>query len=98
MKSISLSEAKAKFSDCVRTVERGELLFITRHDKPVAALVRPENIEQLERLRAVGPEGGFQDDEIGLAITAGWTPISLGSRTLRVETAAITLASYWAIT
>lgn len=66
MRSISLSEAKAKFSDCVRTVEHGELLFITRHDKPVAALVRPENIEQLERLRAAGPEGGLA------SLAGGW--------------------------
>ena len=66
MRQISASEAKAKFSDFVRAVEQGELLIITRHDKPVAALVRPENIKQLERLRAAGPEGGLA------SLAGGW--------------------------
>jgi 16S rRNA (uracil1498-N3)-methyltransferase len=42
---------------------------------------------------AVGPEGGFADDEIKDAIAATWRPIGLGSRILRVETAAMALAS-----
>ncbi|MBQ3520231.1 MAG: 16S rRNA (uracil(1498)-N(3))-methyltransferase [Clostridia bacterium] len=38
----------------------------------------------------VGPEGGFDDKEINLAREAGAVVISLGSRILRAETAAIT--------
>ncbi|MBR2413633.1 MAG: 16S rRNA (uracil(1498)-N(3))-methyltransferase [Clostridia bacterium] len=38
----------------------------------------------------IGPEGGFDDKEIGLAREAGAVVISLGSRILRAETAAIT--------
>lgn len=41
----------------------------------------------------VGPEGGFADEEVREALAAGWTPVSLGSRILRVETAAIVLAT-----
>jgi 16S rRNA (uracil1498-N3)-methyltransferase len=37
----------------------------------------------------VGPEGGFEPDEIARARTAGFRPVSLGPRILRVETAAI---------
>lgn len=44
-------------------------------------------------LAAIGPEGGFTESEIAAAISAGWQPVSLGSRILRVETAAIALAS-----
>ena len=66
MRQISLSEAKALFSDCIRAVEQGEFLIITRHDKPVAAIVRPENIEQLDRLRRAGPEGGLA------SLAGGW--------------------------
>jgi 16S rRNA (uracil1498-N3)-methyltransferase len=40
---------------------------------------------------AVGPEGGFTDDEVGLARAAGWQVVDLGPRILRVETAAIAL-------
>ena len=44
------------------------------------------------RVIAVGPEGGFTDDELANAISHGWRDVSLGSRTLRIETAAIALA------
>ncbi len=41
---------------------------------------------------AVGPEGGFSDEEIALAEQSGWQNISLGRRILRIETAALLLA------
>ena len=40
---------------------------------------------------AVGPEGGFTDDEIQLAIDSGWRTVGLGPRILRIETAAFAL-------
>lgn len=39
---------------------------------------------------AVGPEGGFREDEVRMAVARGFTTVSLGSRILRAETAAIT--------
>jgi len=42
---------------------------------------------------AVGPEGGFTDEEVDLATSAGWKSVDLGGRILRVETAALALAS-----
>ena len=41
----------------------------------------------------IGPEGGFSEQEIRLATDAAFIPVSLGPRTLRAETACITLAS-----
>jgi 16S rRNA (uracil1498-N3)-methyltransferase len=41
---------------------------------------------------AVGPEGGFTDEEVALAVDAGWRLLDLGPRILRVETAAMALA------
>ena len=38
----------------------------------------------------IGPEGGFEEKEVSLAIDAGGISISLGKRILRTETAAIT--------
>ena len=38
----------------------------------------------------IGPEGGFELNEIDAAIAAGGIPVSLGKRILRTETAAIT--------
>lgn len=37
----------------------------------------------------VGPEGGFADSELAAAKSEGWQAVSLGSRILRAETAAI---------
>ena len=37
----------------------------------------------------IGPEGGFTDVEMLLAIEKGWTPASLSSNVLRADTAAI---------
>jgi len=42
---------------------------------------------------AVGPEGGLTEEEVALACAAGWCPIDLGPRILRVETAALALAA-----
>lgn len=35
----------------------------------------------------IGPEGGLNDREIGAAVSAGFTPVRLGPRVLRTETA-----------
>ena len=42
---------------------------------------------------AIGPEGGFDEEEIALAVRAGWQPVDLGPRILRIETAAVALAA-----
>ena len=42
-----------------------------------------------EILLAIGPEGGWAEDELQLFQKAGWTCASLGSTILRAETAAI---------
>jgi 16S rRNA (uracil1498-N3)-methyltransferase len=42
---------------------------------------------------AVGPEGGLTDEEVALAVAAGWRTVDLGPRILRVETAAMLLAA-----
>jgi len=41
----------------------------------------------------VGPEGGWEEEEIELARAHGWRIITLGGRTLRAETAAITVCA-----
>ncbi len=41
----------------------------------------------------IGPEGGFTSAEVDLATRAGFSPISLGDRVMRAETACIAMAS-----
>ncbi|NOZ57784.1 MAG: 16S rRNA (uracil(1498)-N(3))-methyltransferase [Calditrichaeota bacterium] len=43
-------------------------------------------------LALVGPEGGFSPAEVDLAVSSGFVPVSLGSRRLRTETAALHLS------
>ncbi len=41
----------------------------------------------------IGPEGGFTELEVAEAVTHGWSVASLGTRVLRVETAALAVAA-----
>jgi len=65
---------------------------------PVKWLLHPGN-ELLSRSAArdvalaIGPEGGFTDDETSAAQSAGFLPRSLGPRILRIETAALAAAT-----
>lgn len=65
-KSLSVAEVKATLSEQIREVETGEPIIITRHGKAVAALVRAEDLKQLERLRAAGPDTGLA------SLAGGW--------------------------
>ena len=42
----------------------------------------------------IGPEGGFEPDEVEAAKAAGILPVSLGKRILRTETAALVVLSW----
>ncbi len=66
-KALSVAEAKASLSEAIREVEGGKTVIITRHGKPVAALVKPDHIDQFERLRSAGPQEGLA------SIAGGWS-------------------------
>jgi prevent-host-death family protein len=65
-KTVSIAEAKARLSECIRSIEQGDSIIITRHGKPVAALVASVDLEKLERLRAAGPSAGLA------SLAGGW--------------------------
>ena len=65
-RALSVAEAKATLSERSREGENGEQILITRHGRTVAALVSPEDVEHLQRLRAAGPQGGLA------SILGGW--------------------------
>jgi 16S rRNA (uracil1498-N3)-methyltransferase len=71
--------------------------YVTRSGLPALRLVAHPGGESVVRggdvACAVGPEGGFTEEEVALARAAGWRAVSLGSRILRVETAALALAA-----
>jgi prevent-host-death family protein len=65
-KALSVAEAKASLSEAIREVEGGNTVIITRHGKPVAALVSANDVATLETLRAAGPQQGLA------SIAGGW--------------------------
>jgi 16S rRNA (uracil1498-N3)-methyltransferase len=44
-------------------------------------------------IAVVGPEGGFDDDELAYALSHGWTVIDLGPTILRIETAGLAVCA-----
>ena len=42
----------------------------------------------------IGPEGGFEENEIAAALENGIRPVTLGRRILRTETAGFTVLSW----
>ncbi|MCY3602347.1 MAG: RsmE family RNA methyltransferase [Chloroflexi bacterium] len=66
----------------------GALVVANRDGAPWSEVAR-ELPEQGTVVIAVGPEGGFSEDEIASAIETGALVASLGPNTLRTETAAV---------
>lgn len=64
--NITASEAKANLAEWLRIAQRGDPVVITRHGHAVAALVPAEDLDQLARLRAAGPEAGL------IGLVGGW--------------------------
>jgi 16S rRNA (uracil1498-N3)-methyltransferase len=53
----------------------------------------PENRMPQSVCALVGPEGGWEEEELARALEAGWSIVTLGGRTLRAETAAIAITA-----
>ena len=64
------------------------VLSEAEHDSSLPDIVRA-NEGANEALLAIGPEGGWTEDELDLFRKEGWTSASLGPTILRAETAAI---------
>lgn len=64
--TITVAAAKARFAACVRVAEQGGILMVTKHGRPVAALVPAEDAEELKRLRSAGPSSGLA------SLAGGW--------------------------
>lgn len=89
--------AVTAWSDLLRQVpHEAQRYFGDATGIPLGSSV-PQSAENRSRPRpvrrticaAVGPEGGLSGEETAMARDAGWIPVALGSRTLRIETAAV---------
>jgi RsmE family RNA methyltransferase len=73
--------------DELPSIARDSLALVAH---PIATSECPRNVAQPVTL-AIGPEGGFIEEEIASLQRIGFTPVALGPRILRVETAVAAL-------
>ena len=95
---VPLIEAPVAFPSLIESasteVEEWRLMFAERGGRSLAETINQAARDKHEALTAlVGSEGGWTDEEIAEARQAGWSIVTLGGRTLRAETAAITVAA-----
>lgn len=76
-----------------RIPQHGAVLFAYEKSEIVLRQVFEQIREQKDIALIIGPEGGFSEQEAEQIIAAGGRSISLGSRILRGETAAIALTA-----
>ena len=80
------------FSDFMATSQEGlRMIAYEKVASPSLAGV-VGNRNETSVVICIGPEGGFTDDEVELAVSSGFVAVSLGERRLRTETAAIVSA------
>lgn len=70
-----------------------KLMFSEREGRSLLEVKDNLNPTQQPVSALVGPEGGWTDEEISLARDNNWSVVTLGGRTLRAETAAITVTA-----
>ena len=87
------------WADFVRHEFSNRAAFIAHltSDASPLSLGGPMLDQQPSTVFAIGPEGGFTEEEVELAVAAGAKPISLGPLVLRIETAAIAIAALAAV-
>lgn len=71
---------------------RARRLFTHLGAAPLAP-IQPAPSAPCDVIIAVGPEGGFSDEEVAVAAQVGWQIVGLGPRVLRVETAAVAMCA-----
>jgi prevent-host-death family protein len=67
-KAMTIAEAKAHFSECVKSAEGGETVLITRYGRAAAAVVSAKYLAELEASMRKGPA------QQGLAALVGRFP------------------------
>jgi 16S rRNA (uracil1498-N3)-methyltransferase len=70
-----------------------KIIFHERSERPVLAYANALDPSVRRMLLVIGPEGGFTETEVALSAEYGFISLSLGSRRLRAETAALAALS-----
>lgn len=86
--------APVSFKEAVKEAAKADLALIPYEEEREVSLKKalrgktPETVSVM-----IGPEGGFEKEEIDLALENGITSVTLGKRILRTETAPLAVAS-----
>lgn len=86
--------APLSFKEAVKEAAKADLALIPYEEEREVSLKKalrgktPETVSVM-----IGPEGGFEKEEIDLALENGITSVTLGKRILRTETAPLAVAS-----
>jgi 16S rRNA (uracil1498-N3)-methyltransferase len=90
---LPILHAPVEFRSFIAIAHAGQKLIL----HPAEDGVREINLAKLARPASVcllvGPEGGFSSDEVAIATRQYFTPLALGSRILRTETAPLAALS-----
>ena len=73
-------------------VDRRRLFFTEQGGRGLSETINGWQARPVKLTALVGPEGGWDDEEIERATAAGWHAVTFGGRVLRAETAAIVVA------
>lgn len=79
---------KVSFKELINLPFEGEK-FIAYIDKDITLELSKTYTRGNNVLILIGPEGDFSPEEVGLAVSKGFIPVSLGTSRLRTETAGI---------
>jgi 16S rRNA (uracil1498-N3)-methyltransferase len=85
-------EPPCRLSDLVQRVGLPEKRYFLHPTEQTGSIAASSGV-----IAAIGPEGGFSLQEVELFLAKGWQGLQLGSRILRIETAAIAVATLLAL-
>lgn len=97
IKSAAGQSQRCVLPDLKNTVTFSEMIELAGDSKYKIVMYEHSDVEQNKHLKIennkvdllIGPEGGFDTEEIKTLVKSGWIVKSLGNRKLRAETAAI---------
>lgn len=88
--ALTVIDEPIAWRDFVPRFQASRRLLALPGARPIAKVWRERPLtDRSTAAVAIGPEGGFTDEEIALATAEGWKSAGLGATILRVETAAI---------
>ena len=85
--------APLALSALLESAGENKLMFSERDGKSLFEATKGLDPRATEMIAVVGPEGGWTDNEIEFARKCAWEIVTLGGRTLRAETAGITVVA-----